>query len=174
MRCGDPRRWLENIITPQLWSTNYLRLLPFIPSLQLVTFGCISSCAAVEQGVILVEKSVLPIRPPPLLNFSFDQVDGPLMGAKIPNRSPRLVQTLKYLSDCEMICYANHYSYLTTCGVATSVLMGPSRWKAFIDVDSHTFQILSHHTMQGTWLVNQHWVESRGILGCVTGFCEHV
>lgn len=70
-------------------------------------------------------KSASPIRRPPVLNFRFDQAAGLLMRSKVLQPEPLPVQTLECLSDSEMICYANHYSYLTTCRVATLVLMAP-------------------------------------------------
>lgn len=72
-----------------------------------------------------MEKSVLPICHPPVLNFSFDQAARLLMESKVLQPEPPPVQTLECLSDSRMICYASHYSYLTTCGAATLVLMAP-------------------------------------------------
>lgn len=125
MRYGDLRGWLENIITPQLWDTNYLWLL-VIHSVSTVRNPFLYYCLCSHRtrchprGKICFADS--PSSGPQLQLWSGRRAAD---GSKVPQPEPSPIQPPEYLSDSEMICYANHYSYLTTCGAATSVLMAP-------------------------------------------------
>lgn len=123
MRCSDPRGWLENIITSQLWDTNHLWLLvihsvTIVRNLSLYYLLCGHRTRCHLHGKICFANS-------PSFASQLHLWSGSMAadGSKVPQPEPPPVQTLEYLSDSEMICYANHYSYLTTCGVATLVLM---------------------------------------------------
>lgn len=118
----------------------------FIPSPWHVTFPCIIFSVAAEQGVIHKEESALPIHCSAVLNFSFDQPVGLLMGAKSCNLSRRPLHALEYLSGSEMICYANHYSYLTTCRVATLVLMAAQTGRPLLMLTATPSAEHTHHT----------------------------
>lgn len=137
MRWCDLREWLENIITLQLWDTNYLWL-PLINSVttERKPFPSVVLAVATEQGVIGVEKSVVPIRRSPVLNFSFDQMARMLMkdqrAASRASRHQNVCQTVEWFVMQAIIHVWQHAEWLLWYN-------GPSHWKAFIDVDSHTF-----------------------------------
>lgn len=118
----------------------------FIPSPWHVTFPCIIFSVVAEQGVIQKEESALPIHCSAVLNFSFDQPAWLLMGAKSCNLSRHPLHALEYLSGGEMICYANHYSYLTTCRVATLVLMAAQTGRPLLMLTATPSAEHTHHT----------------------------
>lgn len=125
MRCSDLRGWLENIIISHLWDTKYLWLVVIhsvtrVRNLFLYYLLCSHRTRCHPRGKICFSNS--PSSGPQLQLWSSG---GAADGSKVLKPKPPPVQMLEYLSDSEMICYANHYSYLTTCGVATLVLMAP-------------------------------------------------
>lgn len=120
-----PPRWLENIIISQLWDANCSWLLVIhsiavARNLSLYYLLCSRRTRCHPCGKICFAHS-LSSGPQLQLWSSAGAADG----SKVLQPEPRPVQMPGYLSDGEMICYANHYSYLTTCGVATLVLMAP-------------------------------------------------
>lgn len=124
-RWADLQVRLENIITSQLWDTNYLWLLVIhsittARNLSLYHLLCGHRTRCHPRGKICFAN--LLASSPQLQLWSGGRAAD---GSKLPQPEPVPEQTLEYLSESEMICYANHYSYLTTRGVATMVLMAP-------------------------------------------------
>lgn len=112
-------RILENIIISQLWDTNYLWLkvihsITMVCNLSLYYLLCSRRTRCHRCGKICFAHS---LSSGPQLWSSSGVADG----SKVLQPEPPPVQILEYLSDSKKICYANHYSYLTTCGVATGI-----------------------------------------------------
>lgn len=83
-------------------------------------YRCLGSIFLRNKVSSVFWKSILPIRRPSTSDLiKWRAADGSKVLRPLPVAAP----AFEYLSDSEMIGYANHYSYVTTCGVDTFVLM---------------------------------------------------
>lgn len=125
----------------------------FILSSHGVTFSCVISSVATEQGVVHVEKSVLPIACPAVLNFSFDHPRGGWWEQSAETEaSTHAGAGISVRQWNDLLCKPLFISDNMPSGYFS--INGPSHWKAFIDVDSHTFWIARSSHRPLTALIN--------------------